>query len=221
MPSYKTMTALATQALRSAIFRGELSPGTMLVPKALESRLDLGKMAIREAIRELVGSGLARALPNKGAFVAQPPTLEEIKEIYVVRQSIEKKITIRAAARITAEAVDRLETLHHKMLREPAGSNDYFLINRKFHITLYEASGWEFLCRLINQMLDQILVFRSQFQYTAADNQPFNRQHEQILDAIRRGQAKQVGLLVAANLQSGLDLILKIKEDTQCKKQDR
>jgi len=212
MPSYKTMTELATRALRSAILRGELPPGTMLVPKALESRLDLGKMAIREAIRELVGSGLAKALPNKGAFVAQPPTLEEIKEIYVVRKRIEKKITIRAAARITAEAVDRLETLHDKMLREPAGSNDYFLINRKFHITLYQASGWEFMCRLINQMLDQILVFRSQFQYTAADNQPFNRQHEQILDAIRRGQAKQVGQLVAANLQSGLDLILKINE---------
>jgi len=206
------MTELATRALRSAILRGELPPGTMLVPKALESRLDLGKMAIREAIRELVGSGLAKALPNKGAFVAQPPTLEEIKEIYVVRKRIEKKITIRAAARITAEAVDRLETLHDKMLREPAGSNDYFLINRKFHITLYQASGWEFMCRLINQMLDQILVFRSQFQYTAADNQPFNRQHEQILDAIRRGQAKQVGQLVAANLQSGLDLILKINE---------
>jgi DNA-binding GntR family transcriptional regulator len=211
MPSYKTMTELATQALRSAIFSGELSPGTMLVPKTLESRLDLGKMAIREAIRELIGSGLVKALPNKGAFVAQPPTLEEIKEIYAVRKRIEKKITIRAAARITAEEIDRLETLHQKMLQEPAGSNDYFLINRKFHVALYEACGWEFMCRLINQMLDQILVFRSQFQYTAADNQPF--QHQQILDAIRHGQAKQVGRLVEANLQSGLDLILKITGD--------
>ena len=213
MPSYKTMTELATQALRSAIFRGELSPGTMLVPKTLESRLGLGKMAIREAIRELIGSGLARALPNKGAFVAQPPTLEEIKEIYVLRKRIEKKITIRAVSRITVDKIDRLETLHQKMLQEPAGSNDYFLINRKFHVTLYEASGWEFMCRLIHQMLDQILVFRSQFQYTAADNQPFNRQHQQILDAIRNGQAKQVGQLVEANLQSGLELILKIHEN--------
>jgi DNA-binding GntR family transcriptional regulator len=194
MPSYKTMTELATQALRSAIFRGELSAGTMLVPKALESRLELGKMAIREAIRELIGSGLVKALPNKGAMVAQPPTLEEIKEIYVLRKNIEKKITIRAASRITAEEIDRLEMLHKKMLREPA--------------------GWEFMCRLINQMLDQILVYRSQFQYTAADNQPFNRQHEQILDAIRNGKAKQVGQLVEANLQSGLELILKIHADT-------
>ena len=68
------------------------------------------------------------------------------------------------------------------------------------------------MCRLINQMLDQILVFRSQFQYAAADNQPFNRQHEQILAAIRHGRAKQVGQLVAENLQSGLELILKINE---------
>ena len=211
MPSYKTMTELATQALRSAIFRGELSPGTMLVPKTLESRLELGKMAIREAIRELIGSGLVKALPNKGAFVAQPPTLEEIREIYGLRKRIEKKITVRAAARIRAAEIDRLEALHQKMLQEPTGSNDYFLINRKFHVTLYEPAGWEFMCRLINQMLDQILVYRSQFQYAAADNQPFNRQHEQILDAIRQGQSKQVGQLVEANLQSGLDLILQIK----------
>ena len=53
-------------------------------------------------------------------------------------------------------------------------------------------------------------MFRSQFQYTATDNQPFNRQHEQILGAIRNGQAKQVGQLVEANLQSGLEMILKI-----------
>ena len=213
MPSYKTMTELATQALRSAIFSGELPPGTMLVPKTLESRLDLGKMAIREAIRELIGSGLAKALPNKGAFVAQPPTLEEIKEIYVLRKRIEKKVTTRAAARITAEEIERLEMLHRKMLKEPAGSRDYFLINRKFHVTLYEACRWEFMCRLINQMLDQILVFRSQFKYSAADNQPFDRQHEQILDAIRHGRTKQVGQLVEANLQSGLELILKITGD--------
>ena len=214
MPSYKTMTELATQALRSAIFKGELSPGTMLVPKTLESRLELGKMAIREAIRELIGSGLVKALPNKGAIVAQPPTFEEIKEIYVLRKNIEKKISVRAASRICAEEIDRLEMLHTKMLREPAGSNDYFLINRKFHVALYEPAGWEFMCRLINQMLDQILVYRSQFQYTTADNQPFNRQHEQILDAIRQGKAKQVGQLVESNMQSGLDLILKINADT-------
>ena len=213
MPSYRTMTELATQALRSAIFSGELSPDTMLVPKTLESRLGLGKMAIREAIRELIGSGLVKTLPNRGAFVAQPPTLEEIKEIYALRKRIEKKITIRAVSRITNEKIDRLEMLHQRMLQEPAGSNDYFLINRKFHVALYEASGWEFMCRLIHQMLDQILVFRSQFQYTATDNRQFNRQHEQILDAIRNGQAKQVGQLVEANLHSGLELILKNHKD--------
>jgi DNA-binding GntR family transcriptional regulator len=208
------MTELATQALRSAIFRGELSPGTMLVPKTLEGRLELGKMAIREAIRELIGSGLVKALPNKGAMVAQPPTLEEIREIYVLRKNVEKKISVRAASCISVEKIDRLEALHQKMLQEPTGSNDYFLINRKFHVVLYEPAGWEFMCRLINQMLDQILVYRSQFQYAAADNQPFNQQHEQILEAIRNGQAKQVGQLVASNLQSGLDLILKIHADT-------
>jgi len=207
------MTELATQAMRSAIFRGELPPGTMLVPKTLESRLELGKMAIREAIRELIGSGLVKALPNKGAFVAQPPTLEEIKEIYILRKNIEKKISIRSVSRIGAEDIERLEALHKKMLQEPTGSNDYFLINRKFHVALYDSAGWEFMCRLINQMLDQILVYRSQFQYAAADNQPFNRQHEQILEAIRQGQARQVGQLVTSNLQSGLDLILKIKAD--------
>ena len=121
MPSYKTMTELATQALRSAIFSGELPPGTMLVPKTLESRLDLGKMAIREAIRELIGSGLVKALPNKGAFVAQPPMLEEIREIYGLRKRIEKKISVRAAARIRATEIDRLEALHRLPPHPPGG----------------------------------------------------------------------------------------------------
>ena len=72
MQTYKTMTEMAAQALREGILKGTLTPGTPLIPAKLEKELALGRVAIREAIRELSGSGLVESVPNKGNFVASP-----------------------------------------------------------------------------------------------------------------------------------------------------
>jgi DNA-binding GntR family transcriptional regulator len=81
MQTYHTMTEIAVRALREKILKGNLKPGARLIPVKLESELALGRVAIREAIRELSGSGLVESIPNKGTIVAAPPTLDEIRNL--------------------------------------------------------------------------------------------------------------------------------------------
>ena len=118
MQPYRTMTEMAALSLREAIIKGSITPGTALVPAKLESQLSLGRVAIREAIRELAGSGLVESIPNKGTFVAAPLTLEEIKEIYTIRYHIEAKAAALGASRITKEDLKRMEALHAMMCDE-------------------------------------------------------------------------------------------------------
>ncbi len=82
MPEYQTMTEMAATQLRKAIMMGDLPPGTRLIPVKLENELNLSRVSIREAIRELSGSALVETVMNVGAHVASPPSLDEIKEIF-------------------------------------------------------------------------------------------------------------------------------------------
>lgn len=210
MQPYRTMTEMAAQALREGILKGTLTPGARLIPAKLESEMALGRVAIREAIRELTGSGLVESIPNKGTFVASPLTLEEIKEVYNVRYHIEAKAAVIGASRLTQADLDLMEELHHTMCDDSLPILDYFLPNREFHFILYRASGWRYLNKLISQVWDQILAFRSFQQLNVGNPSQFNQEHQMILDALKYRSFKQVGQLIKVNLRSGLNQILSL-----------
>ena len=62
---YRTMTEIATDTIKEAIVGGAFTPGMRLIPNRLEKELNLGRVSIREALRELSGSGLVVSVPNK------------------------------------------------------------------------------------------------------------------------------------------------------------
>jgi DNA-binding GntR family transcriptional regulator len=210
MQPYRTMTEMATQALREGILKGTLTSGTRLIPAKLESELVLGRVAIREAIRELTGSGLVESTPNKGTFVASPLTLEEIKELYNVRSHIEAKVAVVGAKRLKDAELDRMEELHHIMCDGSLPFLDYFLPNREFHFILYRASGWRYMIKLISQIWDQILAFRSLQKFNVGNPLKFNKEHRMILDALKADEYNKVGQLIKMNLRSGLNQILNL-----------
>jgi len=206
---YMTMTEMAAYQLREAIINGILPPGAQLVPATLECELGLGRVAIREAIRELSGSGLVVSVPNKGTYVTDPPDREELLTIFRLRYQLEGDAAGAAVGRISAEELRRLEDLYRKMEDESLPYADTFLFNRRFHAILYRASGWRFLCRVIGQLLDQVLLYRSsQRPPESFSFRPFNEEHRQILDALRNGDPDEARRMTVANLQRGLDAVL-------------
>ena len=102
------------------------------------------------------------------------------------------------------------EEMSRKDLQMPGR---YFLPNREFHLTLYRATGWKTLCRVIEQLLDRILIFQSTLPDIPGDYNLFNSHHLQIINAIKDRDVKMVGERILKNLNSGLDGILfKIKK---------
>ena len=69
----------AYEKIRNLILSGAKLPGTRLVLAELEQELDMGRGPIREALMRLDRSGLVRNVPYKGAIVATPPKLKEMK----------------------------------------------------------------------------------------------------------------------------------------------
>ena len=211
MAVYQTMTEMAATELRKAIRRGELPPGTRLIPSKLESDLNLSRVSIREAIRELAGSGLVEIITNVGAHVASPPSLEELKEIFAARLVVEPKLAVEASRKIQDEQMDTLLGFCKEMEKEPLPGKGYFSLNRSFHEFLYAVSEWKTLCRITSQFTDQILVFRRFGGPSFLDYKANNEDHRLILKAVKEKDQDEITQRIKTHIASGLTDLIQVR----------
>jgi len=206
MKKYQTMTELATLAIREGIIKGTYSPGTRLKPNELEKDLDLGRVSIREALKELSGTGLVQSRPNKGMLVAMPPSFEEIAAVYESRCVLEGSLAFHAALNVAPPVIETLTGIYQEIESRGSMDRDHFLLNRDFHLTLYESSGWNFSCQIVRQMLDQVLTFYAFYTKDIKINidfRPFNKEHFEIIEALKDKDSKKVKDITVANIKRG------------------
>jgi len=215
MTRYKTMTEIAVEYLREKILMGELPKEAKLVPAKLESEINVGKVAIREAIRELAGSGLVVSYPNKGTYVAMPPLAEEVKYIFQCRSVLEGILVYQATLKISKEEYEELKSLNDKMI-STGSPKKFFLYNQKFHLKLCAISECKYLLNLAKQLTDQILLYRSANVIKPTDKtirDEFCEYHRKILEAIDSKDPEKARLAIIENLDSGCKHLLDKIED--------
>jgi DNA-binding GntR family transcriptional regulator len=212
MTLYRTMADLATESLRERLLVGGFSPGTRLIPSELEETLNLGRMAIREALKELIGSGLVIQKANKGICVAAPPSVFELDALFDARCALEGKTAAISASKIGKESLADLERLYAEMEDPNKSPIEYHLINRKFHLALYQASGWRHAVVCITHMLDQVLsYFGPRASKAKLDFTDFNKEHRLILDAVYAKRTDKVHDLTVANINRGRRFMTSLK----------
>lgn len=212
MTLYRTMADLANESLKERLLVGRYPPGTRLIPSELEETLNLGRMAIREALKELIGSGLVIQKANKGICVAPPPSIFELDALFDARCALEGKTAAVSASKIGKESLVNLERLYEEMEDPDKSPIEYHLINRKFHLALYEASGWRHAVVCITHMLDQVLsYFGPRASQAELDFTPFNKEHRLILDAVYAKKTDEVQDLIVANINRGRQFMASLK----------
>lgn len=179
--------------LRRCIVEGELAPGTQIVQEALAGRLGLSRVPIREALKILEGEGQVSYSPHRGYFVSELD-LEDIREVYRIRQTLETDAAIVGVPRLTAEDLDRMAENIEELARA-SGRGDLVTMtaaNRRFHFVVIEASGMPRLTRLVRQLWDATDPYRSLYYADETNQVTVDRQHRQILAAARDGDTDLV-----------------------------
>ncbi len=202
---YLTMSEVAVNEITEAILYNDFQPGTRLIPGELEKELNLGRVAIREAIKELACTGLVTFIPNKGAVVASPPSMEEITEIFELRFLLEGKAAQLAATRMSADQIKEIEGSHQAISGVTLNSKDFFLFNREFHHAIYAVSGWTFLCRIISQLFDQVFVFRNLYPFSSELIRDSLNDHEKIIASIKQRDPQMAKDLMVSHLHRGVE----------------
>lgn len=198
---------LAYSKIRDLIVSGDKLPGTHLVVADLESELQLGRGAIREALMRLDRSGLVKNIPYKGIVVAPPPQLREIEQIYKIRCELESTLTLEAMTKLTKKDFDELEKLLESFKNLNDVSETFFALDRKFHSIIYRASSMSHLCNIVDKMMDTIEVYLNLYQYENEDQTIFVNEHIQIVELLKTKNTKQLIPLIQNNIMGGLKLV--------------
>ena len=104
-------------SLKHDILQGVLPPGTSLREEELGRSHQVSRTPVREALSRLEIEGLAARRPRAG-LVVSTPTLDEIIDLYVVREALEGLAARLAAERRTELDLERLEMLLSAAQRE-------------------------------------------------------------------------------------------------------
>ena len=179
------------EKIRTDILRGRYKKGDELVECTIGKELGVSRTPVREAIRQLELEGLVQLIPNKGAFVTGIST-KDVMDMYLIRAKLEGLCAAMAATHVTQETLDKME--------EAIVLSDYYVEKEnfqqvcqqdgEFHKLLYEASQSRILAHTLLDFHQYLQRVRMASVKERKRTQPSAQEHKQILEAIRKGDAK-------------------------------
>jgi DNA-binding GntR family transcriptional regulator len=208
MTSDASLTDQAAATLRQDILACRLFPGATLSEAATAERLGLGKAPIRAALARLAEEGLVAAVPRRG-WVVSTVTIRDIHEVFELRLLLEPEAARRAAGRIDAAALARLDAVCQAGYQpEDAESALAFLsANRAFHVAIAELAGNARLARQIGRLLDEstrMLVLGLGRRDRTGE---MAHEHRALISALAEGQADEAARIAAQQISASRDMV--------------
>lgn len=195
--------------LRDAIVEGGLAPGSRVPERELCEQFRISRTPLREALKVLAAEGLIELLPNRGARVRQFSEAD-IRNMFEVIAGLDFVAGRFACERITDEQIVAIERLHLDMYtrylrREIA---DYFRLNQQIHQAIVDAAANPLLSESYAKLNAAVRSMRYSANLVLRDRlSEAMREHEQIVDALRRRDATELGLLMFNHMQKKCDAV--------------
>ncbi len=177
-------------ALEDDIINGRRTPGERLDPEALCREFGVSRTPVREAVQQLVASGLVTVSPKKGTFVARVG-IDELIEMFEVMAELEGMCGRLAARRIGGEELAALREAHRRCetAAQAGDADDYYYENEAFHDCIYRASHNGFLAGEARQLKQRLKPYRRlQLQVRQRIGSSL-QEHREIVAAIEAGDA--------------------------------
>lgn len=187
--------------LREQILNLELAPNTELDEVQFSRELGFSRTPIREALIRLAADGLVVLAPNRGARVA-PLDLDQVPQVLEALELYERITTRWAALRRQPAHLELLERRNREFAVAAENGDPRVIVeaNWAFHDAINQACGNRFLANDCSKMLRgvmrlSLLAFR-QIDAKVASYRDVVRQHDEMIAAIRAGDAEQAEQLV-------------------------
>jgi len=205
---YNTSADYVYADLRSKIISKQIKPGTRLPEVKLASNLKVSRTPVREALRRLASEGLVVLVPNSGARVIKP-TVEEIKDIFAVRDLLECECVFRAARNgLEKRTVSKIEQIISTGRRAFARKDAEAILDsdHAFHKALAAACGSPALSDLVDNILLRSCVFVL-VATPVTDSDQWLEEHQQLLSAVAARDDTAAVSLVKKHLRLAISML--------------
>ena len=207
-----SLAKLVRDDMLGLILKGVLVPGQRINEPDVASRLQVSRVPVREALRELESSGLVISRKHSGVFVRQLEP-EEILDLYQMRGLLDGFAGRRAAqlpADQLAALVLLLQTSVQTML-DAAASHDlhlYYGENLRFHWAIVEAAGNRQLSESYRGIVQKLHLSRLKNLSQDVGIQASIAEHVEIVDALRTADAARCEALMARHVGDAYSRLL-------------
>lgn len=199
---------IAYNKIKVAISKGYIKKGSKLKEVSLAKSLNMSRATVKGAVKQLVFEGLAEFSPNVGASVVNP-SLEEIKESFLVRAQLEKMATSLAASKLDQKDFNELHKLINKEkdLFKERELDQYYEINNAIHQKIAEQSGNKVLVHYVKELLQKTTIFLilfDPFYQVLEGNNTSPAEHLKIVQWMEQKNGRQAGLAMEHHLESAM-----------------
>ena len=202
------------QRIREDIVAGRLAPGAKLSLKLLKGRYRAGATPMREALCQLLGSGLV-VLETQRGFRVAPVSREELHHIVAIRIQVELYALGRAVGRDSKPWRERLQQAAREFARVAAKAGDqrpiddlWERIHREYHFALIGARSSPALLLLCEQLYDRFDRYRRLAIPVQAYMAVPARDHTELTAAALAGDVPGAQTLLKRHIDDIADIVI-------------
>jgi DNA-binding GntR family transcriptional regulator len=191
--------------LRDHIVEGHIPDGGRIPERQLCEMLGISRTPLREALKVLAAEGLVELLPNRGARVRQLSE-RDLGELFDLMGGLEGLAGRLACENISDAEIVEIERLHYEMYgfylhRDLPG---YFRVNQAIHHRIVEASRNAALISAYASLAGRIRRIRYAANFARKRERwgEAMREHESILDALRRRAGSELSDILFRHLRN-------------------
>lgn len=185
-----TLTVVVQREIEQMILNGDLKPGERLNEQLLADKLLVSRGPVREACRALAETGLVQQIPNRGMFVAQLNNADAV-EVYDLRAGLTALASSLLCPKLGDAAILTLDGLVGEMddAAEKGDFAKFYPLNVEFHDFIVRSTENGRLLKMYRALVKEFHLFRTHGLVQRSALLESNREHREILDALKARNA--------------------------------
>jgi DNA-binding GntR family transcriptional regulator len=216
-----TQCAIVRSAIEQDIVTGVLPPGAPLDEDAIAQRFSVSRTPVREALLQLIESGLVKKSPRQPAVVA-PLDVRRLIQSFEVMSELEALCARLAARRISAQERKDLSALQQEADAALARADHDAMgrLGSRFHQKIWQATHNEVLIETVSRFAIGLTPYRL-FQLKSEGRPSANNEdHQALLALILGGQSDDAAALMKRHVSVQGDVLADYISMTQSFKAD-
>ncbi|WP_028321931.1 GntR family transcriptional regulator [Desulfatiglans anilini] len=206
----KDHAQIAYRGIRRMLYHKEIVPGQKVACGDVAEQLHMSPTPVIQALKWLEFQGFVRHEPNRGYFM-EPFRLEEIEEIYELRELIEPSLIPSVVRHLDENGAEKLRSAleaHRSVDKEAYLIQERLFKNREFHLTLASLSRKSTQIRILGNIFDLLFLKYGGNYFSVEPADLTDQAHKRAYDCILARDAKGAQEVLSAHITSAKEKVL-------------